>query len=99
MEPLRDRSSTKDSNKPGLIIKTLQEKKQENTFKFTFKASNNEAEYEVQIDGIELCYTTNANFIKSCLDSQLVVNQLNGEYETMDGTMTAYIYRVREATS
>ena len=32
------------------------------------------------------------------MDSQLVVSQLNGEYEVKDDTMVAYVQRVREAT-
>jgi len=46
----------------------------ENSSKFVFNASNNEAEYEALIVGIELCYTA-----KAYSDSQLVISQLNGD--------------------
>jgi len=45
-----------------------------------------------------VCYTTGADSIRVFSDSQLVVSQLNGEYEAKDNTMVAYIRRVREAT-
>jgi len=56
-----------------------------------FKASNNEVKYEALIAGIELCYMSDVTSVKSYSNSQLVVSQLNGEYETKDGTMVAYV--------
>ena len=52
-----------------------------------FKASNYEAEYEALIAGIELCYAMGADVVRAFSDSQLVVSQLNGEYEKKDDTM------------
>jgi len=49
--------------------------------KFIFKASNNEAEYEVLITGVGLCYTAGADSVPAFSDSQFIVSQLNGEYE------------------
>ena len=63
-----------------------------------FKASNNEAEYEALIAGIELCHTAGADHVQVFSDSQLVVSQLNGDYEAKDEVMAAYVRRVREAT-
>jgi len=39
-----------------------------------FKASNNEAEYEALITGIELCYTARANSIQAFSDSHIAVS-------------------------
>jgi len=63
-----------------------------------FRVSNNEAEYEALIAGVESCYTAGANMVLAFLDCQLVVSQLNGGYEVKDDTMAANIRRVREAT-
>ena len=63
-----------------------------------FKASNNEAEYEALVAGIELCYTVGADYVQAFSDSQLVVSQLNRSYEVKDEVMVAYVRRVREAT-
>lgn len=83
-------SSTKDVSGAGLIIETSQGEKQDHALKFMFKASNNEEEYEALLSGIELCYIAGADFVKAYSDSQLVVIQLNREYETKNETMVAY---------
>jgi len=86
-----DGFSTKDGSGAGLIIETPLGKRREYGLKFMFKASNNKAKYEALIAGIELCCTTGADSVKACSDSQLVVSQLNGEYELKDSTMVAYV--------
>jgi len=63
-----------------------------------FKASNNEAECEGLISGIELRYMAEATLVRANSDSQLVFSQLNGEYGAKDGTIAAYVRRVHEAT-
>ena len=44
-----------------------------------YRASNNGAEYEALIVGLELCRSTGAKVVRAYIDSQLVVNQLKGE--------------------
>jgi len=92
-----DGSSTKDGSGAGLIIESPAGTRYEHALKFMFKASNNEAEYEALVAGLELCYTAGADHVQAFSDSQLVVNQLNGTYEVKDDIMTAYVQRVREA--
>jgi len=46
-----------------------------------FKASNNEAEYEVLIAGIELYYMPEGDSVKTYSNSQLIISQLNRDYE------------------
>jgi len=58
-----DGLSTKDDNGTGLIIESPQGVRCEHALKFIFKASNNEAEYETLIAGVELCYTAWANSV------------------------------------
>jgi len=52
-----DSPSTKVGSGVGLIIESPQGEWLEHTLKFMFKASNNEAEYEAMIAGVELYYT------------------------------------------
>ena len=49
-----DGSSTKDGSGAGLIIESPTKAHYEHALKFVFKASNNEAEYEALVTGIEL---------------------------------------------
>lgn len=58
-----DGSSTKDRSRADLIIESPQRERYEHALKFMFKTLNNEAEYEVLITGVELCYTAGADLV------------------------------------
>jgi reverse transcriptase-like protein/integrase-like protein len=62
---------------------------------FQFAASNNEAEYEALILGINICRNSGAKVISAYSDSQLIVGQINGEYEAKDDSMKMYLQRVK----
>ena len=49
--------------------------------RFRFKASNNEAEYEALIKGLELAKEMKVELLEIFSDSQLVVCQINDEYQ------------------
>ena len=49
--------------------------------RFGFQASNNEAEYEVVIVGLNLAHSIEADQLEICSDSQLVVKQIEDSYE------------------
>jgi len=66
-----DGSSTKDGSGVGLIIESPTGARYEHALKFMFKASNNEADYEALVAGIELCYTAGADHVQAFFDSQL----------------------------
>lgn len=59
----------------------------EYAIKFQFKFTKNEAEYEVAISGLNFCKSLEAKQVMLIKDSQLVVNQVNDEYETRDPSM------------
>ncbi|XP_077249103.1 uncharacterized protein LOC143888534 [Tasmannia lanceolata] len=63
--------------------------------RFGFRASNNEAEYEALIAGMNLPIQTRAQRLKAYCDSQLVVSQFQGTYETRDERMIKYLAKVR----
>ena len=67
--------------------------------KFQFKATNNKAEYEAVIAGLQLCKALEARKVNLKTDSQLVVNQIKGEYEARDVTMQKYLKKARELIS
>ena len=48
---------------------------------FKFQASNNEAEYEAVIVGLNLAHSMEADQLEICSDSQLVVKQIEDSYE------------------
>ena len=61
-----------------------------------FNASNNESEYEAILVGIELETTISADKLLIRSDSQLVVGQVNEEYESRDPRMEKYVSLVKQ---
>ena len=64
--------------------------------KFRFKASNNEAEYEALIVGLELAKEMKVESLDIFSDSQLVVCQINNEYQAREGKIAAYLHKVKK---
>ncbi|KAF7821262.1 Retrovirus-related Pol polyprotein from transposon 17.6 [Senna tora] len=62
----------------------------EQAIRFGFKASNNQAEYEAVLDDLKLEQELEANQVKIYSNSQLVVNQLTGDYNTKETTIKRY---------
>ena len=63
----------------------------EQAIRLDFPASNNKAEYKAIIAGINFAMFVSLEKIIMRRDSQLVVGQVNGEYETRDQRMTKYV--------
>ena len=63
--------------------------------RFRFKASNNEVEYEILIAGLELAKEMKVESLNIFSDSQLVVCQINKEYQAREEKMIAYLLKVK----
>ena len=68
----------------SLQLKSLAGEKIEQAICLGFSASNNELEYEAILVEIELAATVSADKLLIRSDSQLVVGQVNQEYESRD---------------
>jgi ribonuclease HI len=55
--------------------------------------TNNQAEYEALLFGLELLYCMGVKHVKAFGDSQLVVQQVLEEYQCFDGTLNSYLER------
>ena len=75
----------------GLQLKAPTGEVIEQAIRLNFPASNNKAEYEAMIAGLDLTISMSLEKIIIRSDSQLVVGQVNGEYETRDQRMTKYV--------
>ena len=75
----------------GLQLKALTGEVIEQAIHLNFPSSNNKAEYEAMIAGLDLTISMSLEKIIIRSDSQLVVRQVNGEYETRDQCMTKYV--------
>ena len=65
-------------------------------FRFRFKASNNEAEYEALIAGLELAKEMKVESLNIFSNSQLVVCQISDEYQAREEKMTAYLHKAKK---
>ena len=68
----------------------------EYALRFGFQASNNEAEYEAIIAGLNLAHSMEVDQLEVCSDSQLVVRQIEDTYEAKGEKMILYLKKVRE---
>ena len=68
----------------------------EYALRFGFQASNNEAEYEAVIAGLNLAYSLEVDQLEVCSDSQLVVRQIEDTYEAKSRSMILYLPKVRD---
>ena len=64
--------------------------------KFTFSITNNAVEYETLLAGLWLTRRIWAKKVKVFVDSQLVVQQVIGEYEMKDHLLKTYIGMVKQ---
>ena len=60
-----------------------------------FPTTNNEAEYEALVAGLDLAKAARATRVVLYYDSQVVTNQVNGEYECRGERMKRYLDQVR----
>ena len=63
---------------------------------FGFQASNNEAGYEAVIAGLNLAHSMEVDQLEVCSDSQLVVKQIENDYEAKGKKMIRYLKKVCE---
>ncbi|XP_056698514.1 uncharacterized protein [Spinacia oleracea] len=83
----------------GVVLKSPQGDMITQAICCDFKATNNEAEYEALIAGMTLAEELGAIGLNTFSDSQLIVNQINGDYEAKDLKMTLYLEKAKKLTS
>ena len=80
----------------GLILTSPEGIDIEYALTFGFQASNNEAEYEAVIVGLNLAHSMEVDQLEVCNDSQLLVKQIEDTYEAKGEKMILYLKKVRE---
>ena len=94
-----DGSSNQHSGGAGVVILTPEGDKIECMIRLDFPATNNEAEYEALVVGLDLAKAVGAeNMIIHC-DSQVVTSQVNSDYECRNERMKKYLEEVKSRTS
>ncbi|KAL0449087.1 UNVERIFIED_CONTAM: hypothetical protein Slati_1465100 [Sesamum latifolium] len=91
-----DGSSTMQGSGAGVVLTSPQGDDVEFAIKFEFKASNNEAEYEALVLGMRMAQDIGAPHLLAYSDSQLIVKQVNAEYEAKEESMVKYLQQIEE---
>jgi len=79
-----DGSSNQQGSGAGVILEGPNGVLIEQSLRFSFKASNNQAEYEALIAGILLAKEMGARVLMAKSDSLLVTGQVTGEFQAKD---------------
>ena len=72
---------TQRSGGAGVVIQTPEGDKIECMIRLDFSTTNNEAEYEALVAGLDLARAAGAENIIIHCDSQVITSQVNGDYE------------------
>ena len=91
-----DGSANKLQSGAGILLVAPGGEKFMRALRFKFPASNNQAEYEALIAGMELARDMDIKHLEIRSDSQLIVNQIKGEYDTINPVLAKYCQVARE---
>ena len=91
-----DRASKAQESGAGLILTSPEGIAIEYALRFGFHASNNEAEYEAVIAGLNLTHSLEVDQLEVYSDSQLVVKQIEDTYEAKSERMILYLQKVHD---
>ncbi|XP_074373652.1 uncharacterized protein LOC141714001 [Apium graveolens] len=90
-----DGSATVERSSEGLILSSPDGFTIQQAITFTFKETNNQAEYEALLSGLRLAESLGIKSLVIYSDSQIVVKQTNGEYIAKDPKLAQYQVMVR----
>ena len=90
-----DGSSTLHAGGIGVVLKSPEADKLKHKVRQHYQTTNNEAEYEALLKGLELAKSLGAESVLVQGDSQLVMGQVNGTYEAKEERMKRYLNKVR----
>ena len=95
----KDGSSNRRAGGAGAVIQTLKGDKIKCMIRVDFPTTNNEAEYEALVVGLDLARAAGAKNVVVHCDSQVVTNQVNGDYECKNERMKRYLEEVKNRIS
>ena len=90
-----DGSSTLHVEGIGIVLKSPEADTLKRKVRLHYPTTNNEAEYEAFLKGLELAKSLGAESVLVQGDLQLVISQVNGMYEAKEERMKKYLNKVR----
>ncbi|XP_072058189.1 uncharacterized protein [Arachis hypogaea] len=91
-----DGASNQTSGGAGIILESPAGVIYEQSIKFEFPVSNNQAEYKALLGGLILAKEVGATRLEVCSDSLVVTSQVNGSYQARDSLLQKYLEKVKE---
>ncbi|XP_071741051.1 uncharacterized protein [Rutidosis leptorrhynchoides] len=91
-----DGASCAEGAGAGLVLTSPSGEEHTYALRFNFDVSNNEAEYEALLAGLNIARKMNITKLRAFTDSQLVANQFNGSFEAHDPSMQKYLQLLKE---
>ncbi|XP_024157071.1 uncharacterized protein LOC112164937 [Rosa chinensis] len=85
-----DGASNKKTSGAGILLISPDDQVYKYALNFAFKASNNAAEYEALTAGLQIARELGVQHLSIFSDSQLVVNQVSGNFEAKEPHMSSY---------
>ena len=90
-----DGASNKKGSRVGLVLMSPEKVVIEKSLRLDFSATNNEAEYEALLEGMDMVQRMGGKSIKLFSNSRLVIGQVRGEFEAKDERMQGYLSQVK----
>ena len=90
-----DGSSNRLTGRAGIVLLLPEGDAIECMIHLDFPATNNESEYEALVAGLDLAKAAGAAKVVIHCDSQVITNQVNGDYECKGERMKRYLDQVK----
>ncbi|XP_057730408.1 uncharacterized protein LOC130945718 [Arachis stenosperma] len=90
-----DGASNQTSGGAGIILESPVGVVYEQSIRFEFPISNNQAKYEALIGGLTLAAEVGVTRLEIRSDSQVVTSQVNGSYQAKDSLLQKYLEKVK----
>ena len=90
-----DGSSNRQAGGAGVVLLSPEGDVVECMIRLDFPTTNNEAEYEALVAGLDLARAAKATSVVIYYDSQIITNQVNGDYECKGERMKRYLNQVK----
>ena len=94
-----DGASNAIGSRAGVVLISPERLILEQAMRLNFLASNNESEYEALLIRLKCAKCLGADRLRVFCDSQLVANQISGEYQARDEQMVSYLRAVQISLS
>ena len=86
--------SNKQAGGTSIVLRSPEGDKIECMVRLNFPTTNNEVEYEALVAGLDLAKATGAANVVIYCDSQVITNQVNGDYGCKGERMKKYLEQV-----